>query len=62
MLEQLHQRGPQTQWLEVVRVVNTLNQLLEVVHGDQLVLHICFVGVHHFHGGAHEFGLGWAAE
>jgi hypothetical protein len=62
VLEQLHQRGPETHWLEVVRVINSLNQLLEVVHGDQLVLHIGFIGVHNFHGGAHEIGLGWSAE
>lgn len=62
MLKQLNQWSPQAEGLQVIRIINTLDHLLEVVECDQFVLQVRVVRVEHFHGSLHEIGIGGTAH
>ena len=62
MLQQLNQWGPEAQGLEVVGVVDGLDELFEVVKGDELVLEVRFIRVQDLHGSLHQVGLRRPAE
>ena len=62
VLEQLDEWGPETQRLQIVGIINSLNQLLEVVECDQLVLQIGLRVMDDFHSSPHQVGIGGPAE
>lgn len=62
VVKKLDQRGPQTQRLQVVCVIDRFNELLKVIECDKLVLQVDFIGAKGFHGGFHQVGFGGSAE